>query len=153
MSDTVKEIQERLNPILESLGLLLWDIEFQKQGPKWLLRIYIDREAGGVTLDDCEAVSKDLSMILDIEDVITHAYTLEISSPGLDRSLSKPDHFTRFTGSKIKIKTYEPINDQKVFRAKLLGIHEGKVRIELDNGNSLDILLSKIAQASLEVKL
>jgi ribosome maturation factor RimP len=115
----VEQIRQILDPILESLGLDLWDLEFQKQGPKWLLRVYIDREiGGGVTLHDCEAVSRDLGTALDVEDIIQHAYTLEVSSPGLDRALSKPEHFVRFSGSAIKVKTYQPIDREKVFRGK-----------------------------------
>ncbi|NTW64694.1 MAG: ribosome maturation factor RimP [Nitrospirae bacterium] len=88
MPDLQEQIQRLLDPILGSLGLTLWDLELRKQGPQWLLRIYIDREMDGVTLGDCEAVSRDLGTILDVEDVIPHSYTLEVSSPGLDRSLN-----------------------------------------------------------------
>ena len=146
------EIQRLLAPILESMGLSLWDMDFQKQGPHWLLRIYIDREAGGVTLSDCETVSRDLSALLDVEDIIPHAYTLEVSSPGLDRTLSKPEHFVRFAGSTVKIKTYQPIDGQKVFRGKLLGMDGGGVKVELETGAVLEIPLSAITKASLEVE-
>lgn len=153
MSKVVEQIRQLLVPILESLGLVLWDLEFQQQGPKWLLRVYIDRELGGLTLNDCEAVSRDLSALLDVEDVITHSYVLEVSSPGLDRSLTKPEHFARFFGSVIKVKTYQQINGQKVFRGKLLGMTENKISLELENGTLLEIMLSTVAKASLEVVL
>jgi ribosome maturation factor RimP len=153
MPDAVEQIRRILDPILESLGLDLWDLEFQKQGPKWLLRVYIDREIGGdVTLHDCEAVSRDLGMALDVEDIIPHAYTLEVSSPGLDRALSKPEHFVRFYGSAIKVKTFQKIRDEKVFRGKLLGLAEGIVKLELTTGEVLEIPLSSITKASLEVE-
>jgi ribosome maturation factor RimP len=151
MSDAAEQIRQILAPILESTGLSLWDLEFQKQGPKWLLRVYIDRESGGVTLNDCEAVSRDLGTALDVEDIIPHAYTLEVSSPGLDRILSKPEHFIRFTGSAIKVKTYQPINGQKVFHGKLLGMGENAIRVELEKGIVLEIPLSNVTKASLEV--
>ncbi len=122
MSDIAEQIRQILIPILESMGLTLWDMEFHKQGPQWLLRIFIDRESGGVTLTDCETVNRDLGAALDVEDIISHAYTLEVSSPGLDRTLSKPEHFARFTGSRVKLKTFQPINGQKVFRGTLLWI-------------------------------
>ncbi len=153
MSEIVEQIQQLLTPILNSFGLVLWDMEFQHLGPKWLLRVYIDREQGGVTLNDCEAVSRDLSALLDVEDVIAHSYVLEVSSPGLDRSLTKPEHFARFTGTLIKIKTYQQINEQKVFRGKLLGIAENKITLELENGTVLELTLNSIAKASLEVVL
>jgi len=142
-----------LDPILESMGLSLWDLEFHKQGPQWLLRIFIDRESGGVTLSDCETVSRDLSAALDVEDIILHAYALEVSSPGLDRTLSKPEHFVRFTGSMVRMKTYQPINGQKVFRGRLLGLVDDTVKVELDTGAVLEIPLTGITKASLEVEL
>jgi len=151
MSDAEEQIRQILAPILESEGLSLWDLEFQKQGPKWLLRVYIDRESGGVTLDDCEVVSRDLGAALDIEDIIPHSYTLEVSSPGLDRALSKPEHFIRFMGSAIKVKTYQPIDGQKVFHAKLLGMGENAIRVGLEKGSVLEIPLTNIAKSSLEV--
>jgi ribosome maturation factor RimP len=153
MSDAVEKIRQILDPIVESMGLLLWDMEFHKHGPQWLLRIYIDRESGGVTLTDCEQVSRDLSAALDVEDVIPHAYTLEVSSPGLDRTLTKPEHFVRFIGSIVKVKTYQPIQGQKVFRGKLLGMGDGIIKVELETTVVLEIPLSNITKASLEVVL
>jgi ribosome maturation factor RimP len=152
MSDIAEQIRQVLYPILESMGLTLWDMEFHKQGPQWLLRIFIDRESGGVTLNDCETVNRDLGAALDVEDIISHAYTLEVSSPGLDRTLSKPEHFARFTGSRIKIKTFQPINGQKVFHGTLLGLAEGVVSVELETGVVLEIPMTGITKASLEVE-
>jgi ribosome maturation factor RimP len=151
MSDAVENIRQILDPILESMGLSLWEMEFQRHGPKWLLRIYIDRESGGVTLSDCEQVSRDLSTALDVEDIIQHAYTLEVSSPGLDRTLTRPEHFVRFTGSNVKVKTYQPVQGQKVFRGKLLGMGDGVIKVELETTEVLEIPLSNITKASLEV--
>jgi len=153
MSDAAEQIRQILDPILLSMGLDLWDLEFQKQGPKWLLRVYIDREiGGGVTLQDCETVSRDLSAALDVEDIIPHAFTLEVSSPGLDRTLSKPEHFIRFAGSTVKVKTYQQINGEKVFRGKLLGMADSVVSIELESGTVLEIPMTNITKASLEVE-
>ena len=153
MADVVDHIRQLLDPILASLGLTFWDLEFQRQGPKWLLRIYIDRESG-VNLSDCESVSRDLSAALDVEDIITHAYQLEVSSPGLDRTLSKPEHFARFANSTIKIKVYQPIDGQKVFRGKLLGVSdEGRVKVEIPAGTTMEFDMSMITKASLEIEL
>ena len=151
MSDAVDKIRRILDPILLSMGLSLWEMEFQKQGPKWLLRVYIDREEGGVTLNDCETVSRDLSATLDVEDIIPHAFTLEVSSPGLDRALTIPEHYIRFVGSTVKIKTYQPIDGEKVFRGTLLGMIEDKVKVEYKAGEVFEIPLSNISKASLEV--
>lgn len=152
MSEAAEEIRRIIDPILESMGLSLWDLEFQKHGPHWLLRIYIDRESGGVTLNDCETVSRDLGAALDVEDIVPHTYRLEVSSPGLDRTLTKPEHFVRFTGSMVKVKTYHPINGQKVFRGTLRGMDGGTVGVELETGDILHIALSDIAKTSLEVE-
>jgi ribosome maturation factor RimP len=148
----MEQIRQLLDPILESLGLSLWDMEFQKHGPQWLLRIYIDRENTGVTLNDCEAVSRDLATVLDVEDIIPHAYNLEVSSPGLDRTLSKPEHFTRFSGSAVKIKTYQQINGQKVFQGILMGLEGHMVKVEMATGTVIEIPMSAIAKTSLEVR-
>ena len=152
MSDIAREIQQILDPILESMGLSLWDIEFQRHGPKWLLRIFIDRENGGVTLNDCEQVSRDLGTALDVEDIIPHAYTLEVSSPGLDRALTRPEHYARFIGSTIKVKIFQPIEGQKVFRGMLLGMSDGVIRIELETKSVIEVPMSNISKASLEVE-
>jgi ribosome maturation factor RimP len=153
MSDAVENIRQILDPILESMGLSLWEMEFQRHGPKWLLRIYIDRESGGVTLSDCEQVSRDLSTALDVEDIIQHAYTLEVSSPGLDRTLTRPEHFVRFIGSMVKVKTYQPIEGQKVFRGKLLGMGEAVIKVELETSAVLEIPMSNITKVALEVEI
>lgn len=151
MADNAQKIQDILVPILASKGLSLWDLEFKKDGPKWLLRIYIDREGSGVTLDDCESVSRDLGTVLDVEEVISHAYTLEVSSPGLDRSLSKPEHYGKCLGKIVKIKTYQAVDGQKVFRGTLQEFKDGNVSILADNGKNMMFDLKDIAKASLEV--
>ncbi|MBS1128401.1 MAG: hypothetical protein H6Q96_781 [Nitrospirae bacterium] len=151
MTDLQEQIQLLLDPILGSLGLTLWDLEIRKQGPQWLLRIYIDRETGGVTLGDCEAVSRDLGTVLDVEDIISHAYTLEVSSPGLDRSLTRPEHYRKCRGSLVKIKTFQPINGVKVFKGKLAGLEDLVVVLEQDSGETLRIPLDNVSKASLEV--
>ncbi len=151
MAATSAEIMEVLDPILASLGLSLWDLEFKKEGPKWLLRVYIDREGSGVTLNDCEAVSRDLGAVLDIEDLIDHAYTLEVSSPGLDRSLTRPEHYRKCAGRPVKIKTYQPIEGHKVLIGVLKGIEGDVVTLELSSGSVITIPREMIARASLEV--
>lgn len=152
MAEVIERVEELVVPILKSLGLFLWDIEFRKEGPRWLLRIYIDRESG-VTLDDCEAVSKDLGVALDVEDIIPHSYTLEVSSPGLDRTLTKPEHFRRFIGNRVKVKTFKPVDGERVFKAEIAGVEQGILRLRLDSGAVLDVPLEDIAKASLEVVL
>ena len=151
MSDLQEQIQHLLDPILGSLGLTLWDLDFKKEGPQWLLRIYIEHEPCGVTLGDCETVSRDLGTALDVEDIIPHAYTLEVSSPGLDRSLTKPEHYRKCLGTQVKVKTYQQINGEKVFRGKLVEFDGTVVVLEPEKGDLLRIPLESIAKASCEV--
>lgn len=153
MSDLQEQIQRLLDPILTSLGLTLWDLEFKKDGPKWLLRIYIEREAGGVTLNDCEAVSRDLGTVLDVEDIVPHAYTLEVSSPGLDRPLTRPDHYRKCLGQQVRIKTFQAVNGEKVFRGRLAAIEEAVIVLETEKSGTLRVPLAGVAKASLEIVL
>lgn len=144
-------------PILESLGIELVDIEFGKVGRDAVLRLFIDKE-GGIMLDDCADVSRELSMILDVEDVISCNYTLEVSSPGLDRPLKKPSDYERFTGRLIKVRTYEPLQDdkgnkRKTFLGKLEGLFDGVIRMTLTEGQSASIPLERVAKANLEFEL
>ena len=153
MAASSTDITRLLEPILRSLGLLLWDLEFKKEGPKWLLRVYVDRESGGVTLNDCEAVSRDLGTVLDVEDIINHPYTLEVSSPGLDRTLTRPEHYLKCLGLNVKIKTYEPVEGQKVLSGVLKSFVDDTVAIETAGGRILMLPLKSIAKAALELRL
>ena len=141
-------------PILESLGMELVDIEFVRAGRDSVLRLFIDKE-GGVTLDDCADVSRELSAILDVEDVIPGHYSLEVSSPGLDRPLKKPADYERFVGRLVKVRTYEALpddagNKRKTFIGRLLGLTDGNVAMQLSEGQSATIPLEKVAKANLE---
>ena len=153
MSNAAEQIEQILDPILASLGLVLWDLEFKKDGPRWLLRVYIDRDGAAVTLSDCETVSRDLGTALDVEDIITHAYTLEVSSPGLDRVLSRPEHFSKCVGNRVKVKTFQPVEGEKVFRGLLRECAGDEITLEAETGERMRFALSNIAKASLEVVL
>ena len=90
-------------PVVESAGCTLWDVEYVKEAGSWFLRVYIDRE-GGVSIDDCEAVSRPLSDLLDEADPIEGSYTFEVSSAGADRALKKPEHFAKYLGAEVVVK-------------------------------------------------
>ncbi len=152
--DTCTVVTALAQPILESMALELVDIEFGRVGPDAVLRLFIDKE-GGVMLDDCAELSRELSMILDIEDVIACNYTLEVSSPGLDRPLKKPADYDRFAGRLIKIRTYQPFlddsgNKRKTFLGKLDGLVDGIVKMTLTEGQSASIPIERVAKANLE---
>ena len=141
-------VEGLVTPILESEGLELVDIEFQREARGWVLRIYIDKE-GGVTLNDCTVVSQQLSAVLDVEDPIDTPYTLEVSSPGLTRPLKKPKDYERYKGKLVCIKTYQKLEGQKEFKGKLLGLEEDVVSLEIE-GKIMNIPLKDIAKANLE---
>ena len=132
---------------VEALGYEVVELEFHPQGRGGLLRIFIDRE-GGVTVDDCEKVSRQVSAVLDVEDPIPGAYTLEVSSPGLDRPLRKEADFVRFTGEKAKLELLLPRDGRKRYTGTLKGCEAGEVLVEVD-GAMHRLPLGDIAKARL----
>lgn len=144
-----KVVEQILERVTVRLGLEL--VHWEAVGPRnnFVLRVYIDKP-GGVTLDDCETVSKQVSMLFDVEDPIPGSYTLEISSPGVDRGLYKPVDYERFAGNRVKLRTLAAINGQKNFRGKLIGINQNLVTIEADGVGKLDIEYDQIAKANIE---
>lgn len=127
--EKVRDIVER---VARDLGLEVVEIEFRGGGKARMLRIYIDKE-GGVTHDDCANVSNEVSTILDVEDAVPGAsYTLEVSSPGLDRKLSKPADFERFAGSLVKVSTHEAHDGNRHFEGRLESFTDGKLKLDLN---------------------
>src|SRR5437879_2415647 len=143
-------LRQLIAEAVESQGYELVDAEFKGTGNSSLLRVFIDR-ADGISHRDCELVSEQVGTVIDVEDLIPSAYTLEVSSPGLDRKLVKESDYTRFEGKLARIQTRIPLNQQKVFRGRLQGLSGGKVRLELQQGNLLDIPLDVIREARLEI--
>ncbi|MBD9219505.1 MAG: ribosome maturation factor RimP [Clostridiales bacterium] len=135
-ANTEKRIEELIQPTVTEMGYELVDVEFVKEGPNWYLRIFIDKE-GGVTIDDCEAVSKTLEKIFDEKDPIEQAYFLEISSPGIDRPLKKKEDFIKHNGEMVDVKLYKPYEGSKEYTGKLVGYDEndGTVTIVVDDKN------------------
>lgn len=121
-----------LLPIMEKYGFELWDVEYVKEGGSWYLRAYIDKE-GGIMIDDCALVSRELSDILDEQDFIDDAYVLEVSSPGLGRPLKKEKDFARSIGEEVEIRTYRMIDKQKEFIGILKDYDKDTVTIEFDD--------------------
>lgn len=151
--DIPRRVTELAQPIVDALGLELVDLEFKKAGRSHLLCLYIDKP-GGVTLDDCAEVSRELSLILDVEDIIAGRYTLEVSSPGLERPLKRRDDFVRFSGRLVQIKTAELFQDEqgnkrKTFLGTLKGVEGDLVVLHLKEGQLARIPFDKIAKANL----
>lgn len=137
VSDVVRPLAE---PIAKANGLILWDVEFVKEGSEWFLRIYIDREDGGVGIEDCEAVSRALDPVLDEVDPISQSYHLEVCSAGLVRDLKTTEHIRRFLGMEAEIRLYKPEGDlPKKFSAVLTAVDDETLTVAVsDNTAVLD---------------
>ncbi len=153
-TDVASRVAEIAGPVAASLGMELVDLEYKREGRAMVLRLFVDRE-GGVTLDDCAQVSRELSEILDVEDFIHGHYTLEVSSPGLNRPLKKDADYERYRGRLVRVRTFELLpddagNPRKTFTGELLGLESGVVRLKLIEGQTAGIPLDKVAKANLE---
>jgi ribosome maturation factor RimP len=134
-------------PLLADMGMELVEIQFRREGHGWVLRLFIDKE-GGVAIDDCAAVSREIGAYLEVEDLIDHAYHLEVSSPGLERPLKKREDFNRFAGKLARIKLLEPVAGQRVLVGILRGMEGESVVLALD-GETVQIGMENIAKARL----
>ena len=127
-----QKAEELITPIVEANGFELVDVEYEKEAGNWYLRFYIDKE-GGITVDDCEAVSRIFSDKLDELDFIEDAYIMEVSSPGLGRPLKKEKDYVRSMGKEVEIRTYRPINKEKEFYGILSAYDESSVTITTED--------------------
>src|SRR6266480_987012 len=143
-------VRQLVQQVVESQGYELVEVELKGAGKSSILRIFIDR-ADGISHRDCELVSEQVGTVIDVEELIPSSYTLEVSSPGLDRKLAKESDYARFEGKLARIQTRLPLNQQKVFRGRLQGLYDGKIRLELRKGAVLDIPLDVIQEARLEI--
>jgi ribosome maturation factor RimP len=136
-------------PILADLGLELIDAEFRRETHGWVLRLYMDKP-GGVTVDDCQRVSEEVGDHLDVEDFVGCPYHLEVSSPGLDRPLTRDQDFARFAGAEVRISTREDLEGRHNFRGRLVGLQDGAVLLDLPNGQRVSIPRDVILRARLQ---
>ena len=148
----LERITEMAERVAVSEGLTLVDVELKGSGGSRLLRVYIDKPEG-ISHADCELVSEQLSAILDVEDPFPGSYTLEVSSPGLDRRLVKPSDFAHFAGRKARVVVREPVDDQKVLEGRLAGFEAGRVRLDLGDAGLKELELSNIQKARLVVEV
>ncbi len=140
-----------IEPVLMAEELELVDVEYKKEGPNWVLRIFIDKE-GGVTVGDCQKVSRLTGDLIDVEEVIATLYTLEVSSPGLNRVLKREKDFLRFKGKQIRLHSISPIDNRKKFTGILVDFKDQTVYMELD-GKPFEIPLSQVAKANLVIEI
>jgi ribosome maturation factor RimP len=146
------KIREMAERVAASEGLHLVDVELKGGNSNALLRVYIDK-AAGVSHADCQLVSEQLSAMLDVEDPFPGRYTLEVSSPGLDRKLTKPSDFTYFVGRRARLVLREAMGEQKVLEGRLAGFENGRVRLDLGEHGLQELDLANIRKAQLVVEL
>ena len=146
-------VQKLAEEITQANNYELVHVEFLQDGKQWVLRIYLDKE-GGITIDDCKKVSRQLSYELDAEDIIPHHYSLEVSSPGVDRVMGKIEDYKKYADNNIVIRLKQPHEGRKKFNGKLLGINNEKtnVIVEIDN-DEYNIPFDLIKKANLKIDI
>lgn len=147
--DRIREIAER---VAASEGMEVVDVELLGRGPRAVLRVFLDKP-GGITHGDCQKVSEQVGTILDVEDLMETRYTLEVSSPGLDRKLVKPPDYQRFAGRQVRLVLRTPQAGRRRFQGRLLGLENGKIQVEMEAGGILQFALEEIAEAHLVPEL
>ena len=146
----IAKITALLTPIVEAQGVSLYDLEFLTEGGDKILRLYIDKE-GGVDLDDCERISRAAEAELDTHDPIPAAYYLEVSSPGIERRLTKPEHYARYTGHKIAVKLYGPVDGRRKFTGQLTSYENGNLSLTEEDGQVRSFEQAQISACRLVV--
>ncbi|RKD27745.1 ribosome maturation factor RimP [Caminicella sporogenes DSM 14501] len=141
-------VEELIVPFTEDKNLDLVDIEFVKEGQHRYLRVYLDKE-GGLSLDDCQEASEYLSKKLDELDPIKESYFLEVSSPGIDRPLKRDKDFEKYKGELVEVRLYHPMDGQKIFEGKLLGLENNKIIIDIEKKGSISIPRDKVSLVKL----
>lgn len=151
-SAAIDRIRAIIEQVAASEGMEVVDVELRGAGQSRALRIFIDRPEAGITHADCELMSRQVSAILDVEDMVPgkSPYVLEVSSPGMDRRLVRPEHFRRFAGKKVKVTTRQPLEgNRRNFTGRLEGMDEGRVRVQLEGGQTTEIEFEQIERANL----
>ncbi len=150
MKKVVDIVAELAQPVVEKHGCELWDVEFVKEAGQWFLRVYIDRD-GGVDIEHCEAISRELDKVLDDADPIETSYVFEVSSAGADRPLKREKDFMRYMGSKVDVRLYMAKDGRKEYSGTLTGYNAGDVTIEI-GGKSVEFKKNEIALVRLGIE-
>jgi ribosome maturation factor RimP len=156
--EAVERIREAANRVVESHGLEVFDVQLRRESTGWVVRVFIDRPGpsgtpeDSVGIEDCAVVSRELSTVLDVEEPLDRAYTLEVSSPGLDRPLHGARDFERFTGRAAKIVLDEPMDGQSAFAGRIRGVEDGMLVFEAEGRKLHRIALTNIKRARLDVE-
>lgn len=129
----VEAVTRLIEPVLKDMGIELVDVEYLSEQGRWILRIYVDKQ-GGITVDDCARVSREIEDLIEVDDIFDQPYVLEVSSPGLNRPLKKERDFVRVQGEKIKVRMQRPLNGRRNFTGYLHGVKDGVAHIDLTEG-------------------
>lgn len=151
MSKITDKVTALARPIVEEEGCSLWDVEYVREAGSWYLRVFIDKE-GGVSIDDCERISRRLDPILDEEDPIPDSYVFEVGSAGAERELKRPSDFEQFMGSQVEVKLYQPVKGSKTFVGELSGYEQGKVTLTVGK-ETMTFEKAQTAQVRLHVTI
>jgi ribosome maturation factor RimP len=152
LKDIEQEVARIISPVLEREAFELVDVEFRSECGRWVLRIYIDKP-GGVRVEDCASISHRIGDLIEVEELITRRYSLEVSSPGLDRVLKKESDFQRFLGRAVKVVLREGLEGRKNFKGTILQCGDGLLDLEDMDGHRHRLALGEIKKAKLEIEL
>jgi len=144
-----RQVEGLATPLVQTEGMEVWGAELRTEGGRWILRLLVDRE-GGVTLDDLTRVSRQLNDLLDVHDVVPWRYTLEVSSPGVSRPLMRPDHYGRYLGKRVKVRTSAALGGRRVFCGPLLEVGEEEITVSDGGRETVRIPFSLILKAAYE---
>ena len=151
MSKITDKVTALARPIVEEEGCSLWDVEYVREAGSWYLRVFIDKE-GGVSIDDCERISRRMDPILDEEDPIPDSYVFEVGSAGAERELKRPSDFEQFMDSQVEVKLYQPVKGSKTFVGTLSGYEQGKVSVTVGK-ETMTFDKAQTAQVKLHVTI
>ena len=151
MSKITDKVTALAKPIVQEEGCSLWDVEYVREAGSWYLRVFIDKE-GGVSIDDCERISRRLDPILDEEDPIPDSYVFEVGSAGAERELKRPSDFEQFMGSQVEVMLYQPVKGSKTFVGTLAGYDNGKVTVTVGK-ETMAFEKAQTAQVKLHVTI
>ena len=149
MSKISEKVFELARPVVEDEGCTLWDVEYVREAGTWYLRVFVDKE-GGVSIDDCERISRRLDPVLDEADPIPDSYVFEVGSAGADRELKRPGDFEQFMGSLVEVKLYKPVDGSKLYVGELCAYDKGSVTIAF-GGKEHAFSPEQVAQVRLHV--
>ena len=137
--NTAAIAEELAAPILEEMGLQLWDVVYEKEGSGWYLRYYVDKEGGGIDINSCEAFSRAISDVLDEADPIDGSYTLEVSSPGIERALTRDWHYEALMGQQLLVRLIRPVEGVRDFIGTLTDYRDGTLTLLLDEKTEMNV--------------